>query len=730
MVSKSKGGLQTRKHFLYILIIIAFFIGSTFYTIYSFTEGERLQSLHQREERVWRYNRELLLLQEQLDSQLSFWNYTHNSLFNYRIKFRCGGSHLPQSQSVLRVHKGMLEVWNNISINGQPRPLLLYELNLSLAVTPSFAHLERFVDAVQHQHWARARALWQALEVLPLADWLTRLETNAPNRLTVDVYQDERREMVVSTFIEKLEEGRLSEAAKILVHFLDKLYQGETPPERFDVLPGRSGLELGYWRQNTVGNKAAASWHPFITNSTKGYQYTSNGQLVDWDDLFERLEDQAFAFHQQAFLARQSPSTRSMRGGSSPESGTLTSTTDLPPYTSPVFFGAKGLALLHDAQGSNILEQTLRQLLTGDELLPGVPLRGAFCFLDSYTYRTFLQDGGTQSLFSKLHLYDILLVESVSIDQGTAFQTLSWEQKHLLLDWVGVEGHQLILSPSYSPNLEDDYVQDTSLYQELVPLFADYQHNVVYNSLFTDADQDGLLNEGWNITIQEEQPYYTPEGVLVPSLQNTEFIYSHSDGVGRSSALLSGTFRKPMSGYDLIKIAEEWRFSHYIRASSKASFYYALTTMKEEGFLEELGSKQKGNRPEQTIYQLNKKGKEIFIEQMDYYLKKVDSFYFDIDIVTPFVLLLGVLQGKEFILKSIKQQIEKREEKFNEIDNGMDYATSHPMYQFNPFQTLALEHYRLHNQAEIDWLKHFHKMVEEMDFEQNARLISQFQSKK
>ncbi|MBD3190474.1 MAG: hypothetical protein GF308_07510 [Candidatus Heimdallarchaeota archaeon] len=79
------------------------------------------------------------------------------------------------------------------------------------------------MDAVPHQHWARARVLWQAMAVLPLADWLAWLETNVPNRLALDVYQEERREMVVTTFIDKLEEGWHSEAAKIFVLFLSLL---------------------------------------------------------------------------------------------------------------------------------------------------------------------------------------------------------------------------------------------------------------------------------------------------------------------------------------------------------------------------------------------------------------------------------------------------------------------------------------------------------------------------
>ncbi|MBD3190475.1 MAG: hypothetical protein GF308_07515 [Candidatus Heimdallarchaeota archaeon] len=86
-----------------ILLFFPLLFFSSFSTIYSFTEGERLQALHQQAEQVWRYNQELLLLQDELlDSSLSFWNYTHNCLFNYLTRFLCGNSYLSQPCSVLR----------------------------------------------------------------------------------------------------------------------------------------------------------------------------------------------------------------------------------------------------------------------------------------------------------------------------------------------------------------------------------------------------------------------------------------------------------------------------------------------------------------------------------------------------------------------------------------------------------------------------------------------------
>jgi len=184
------------------------------------------------------------------------------------------------------------------------------------------------------------------------------------------------------------------------------------------------------------------------------------------------------------------------------------------------------------------------------------------------------------------------------------------------------------------------------------------------------------------------------------------------------------TFNKPMSGYELITIAKEWRFDHYIKAASHASFYYTLNRLEKNGLIKKVGSRQKEKRPEQTIFQLLPKGREAFIEHMDYFLCETQKFYFDIDVTTPFILLFGFYKGKEFILNGIKKQMQKREKIFDVIEEGKEYLESHPSFELNPFLSLSLEHYKIHNQAEIRWLKEFYKMVEDTDFIKNIQEIS------
>ncbi len=182
------------------------------------------------------------------------------------------------------------------------------------------------------------------------------------------------------------------------------------------------------------------------------------------------------------------------------------------------------------------------------------------------------------------------------------------------------------------------------------------------------------------------------------------------------------TFNKEMSGYELIKIAEEWHYDHYINATN-ASFYYSLKKLEREGFIEEKETIKEGNRPEQTTYKLKPKGRKEFEKQMEYYLNKVEEFYFDLDVITPFILLYGFSKTKEHIINNLTKQVEKREKFYQHLDDGKKYVQSHEFYDLNPFTILPLQHFELHNNAEIQWLQKFQEMVKDINFEENIKKI-------
>lgn len=176
---------------------------------------------------------------------------------------------------------------------------------------------------------------------------------------------------------------------------------------------------------------------------------------------------------------------------------------------------------------------------------------------------------------------------------------------------------------------------------------------------------------------------------------------------------------KPMSGYELITLANEWHYDHYINATN-ASFYYTLKQLEGEGFIKEGGTKQEGNRPEKTIYRLTNKGRKEFQEQIKHFLTEIQDIYYDIDSIMPFITLFGSIIGKEFILDSINKQIEKIRAMFKHTDEGEKIVTSHFSYEFSPFNILPLKHWKLHAEAEIKWLKIFKELIESIDdFKEN-----------
>ena len=179
---------------------------------------------------------------------------------------------------------------------------------------------------------------------------------------------------------------------------------------------------------------------------------------------------------------------------------------------------------------------------------------------------------------------------------------------------------------------------------------------------------------------------------------------------------------KEMSGYELIKLSREWRYDHYIK-STKASFYYALKQLEREKCIKEIGSKRSMNRPDQTVYKLTPKGRKEFQKQMTALLNQNQEFFFDIDSTTPFILLFGIFNkdGKQVILDSIEKQITYRKTLYNRIEEGKEFIENNENFDVLPFMILPLTHSKFHNDVEIKWLEAFYKMVDSVDFEENAK---------
>lgn len=173
-----------------------------------------------------------------------------------------------------------------------------------------------------------------------------------------------------------------------------------------------------------------------------------------------------------------------------------------------------------------------------------------------------------------------------------------------------------------------------------------------------------------------------------------------------------------LSGYELGKIAKDWHFENYIKAS-QASFYYHLKQLDKEGFFESTTIKD-SNRPERMVYKFTPKGRAETINQMTNQLEFIQNYYFDIDSVLPFLLMLN----KQKILKLIKKQIEAREDNLKFLKETTEpRIKSAPFFDLNPFSILIAEHHQLHYQAEIKFLEKFYEMIDKVDFAKNIAEI-------
>ena len=180
-------------------------------------------------------------------------------------------------------------------------------------------------------------------------------------------------------------------------------------------------------------------------------------------------------------------------------------------------------------------------------------------------------------------------------------------------------------------------------------------------------------------------------------------------------------FQQEMTGYELGKIAKLWQFDHFIEKASQASFYYYLKQLEEEGFIESKAV-EGVNRPDKLKYKLIlPKAKVELIDQVINIFRTPQNFYYDLNATMPFILNLEKLE----LLKLIEHQIESREAKLIHFDEDEEYIKSSKIFSKFTFSLLLVNHNRLHNQAEIKWLKDFYKMVENADYKKNQSKLSE-----
>jgi DNA-binding PadR family transcriptional regulator len=91
--------------------------------------------------------------------------------------------------------------------------------------------------------------------------------------------------------------------------------------------------------------------------------------------------------------------------------------------------------------------------------------------------------------------------------------------------------------------------------------------------------------------------------------------------------LLGALMEKSMNAYEMKKNMESRNIKSWVKISSP-SIYKNLLTLNRKGFLDSETVKE-GEMPEKTIYSINEKGRDYFMNMMEKYSKEPGMIYID-----------------------------------------------------------------------------------------------------
>ena len=165
---------------------------------------------------------------------------------------------------------------------------------------------------------------------------------------------------------------------------------------------------------------------------------------------------------------------------------------------------------------------------------------------------------------------------------------------------------------------------------------------------------------------------------------------------------------RPLYGYEIKQIIEE----HMEDWTSIAfgSIYFALGKLTEEGFLENVGTQQAGNRPSRNIYQITEAGRNEFLRLLRATWSDFERQYYALDIGIFFMNALS----KGEILGYLDKRIAFLEATLKHISGHQ--AEEMGTAEVPPFAEAIFTHSILHMQAELQWAKFVLEKVNRGDY--------------
>ncbi len=161
--------------------------------------------------------------------------------------------------------------------------------------------------------------------------------------------------------------------------------------------------------------------------------------------------------------------------------------------------------------------------------------------------------------------------------------------------------------------------------------------------------------------------------------------------------LLGMLKHEPMHGYEL-KARIEQEMGDWTSIAF-GSIYFALKKLTEEGFVEQAGHEQHGNRPSRIIYRITKKGENEFYNLLVKTWTGHDRQYFPLDIGLYFLNELDT----EKRLELVRNRIMEAEYVLKNLRLHQSTEMKNPYIP--PIANSIFTHSLYHLEAERDWLR-------------------------
>jgi DNA-binding PadR family transcriptional regulator len=164
--------------------------------------------------------------------------------------------------------------------------------------------------------------------------------------------------------------------------------------------------------------------------------------------------------------------------------------------------------------------------------------------------------------------------------------------------------------------------------------------------------------------------------------------------------VILGLLKKgPIHGYELKRIVEDEMgdWTHI----AVGSIYFALEKLKEEGLIQEVETKQEGNRPSRTIYAITEPGRAEFMNLLRETWANVEHPFHAFDTGIAFMDDLP----RDEVIEYLRARIGALEKISEGLAQHKDAELKRP--DVPAIAHAIFEHSAAHYQAELAWTKSF-----------------------